>query len=459
MSTEEKAGRKHFAAGDSLTRFSSGSQFELCIDSAAEKHDWKPRVSESHKAVFPGTAIAFEDKYYEVVEIKIQKEEGVSRYCYYLNRWDERFPIRVQFRYSTEECRRLARKARKEARNRQFTALLLVLAPIVGLLPDADQRRIGSSYGITPTRFTFLSSIALLFPGGLALILLLVSMFVPAADAGITVPKSILLLGSYFFLESFLRIYSCMKLEEPMGSLLLSLPVEFFRAIRRTFDPTYQQMRFERMEVKHSRSHPLLNASDQVMEVSGENHDLEIISLLPKPSWTLLTGVNYQGVWYGPVDFQKMQEGETVRYKFLLKKAPEGFVFRTICNYTPEDVRQLYLQQRRRDLGTWVETFAPFWGLLDRGDQTRLKELYDFDGLKYSRWTFLALGALGLTNLIASLANLTAGIGTELDVLLLFPSGYFLLESYTRWKDWKVGQPSGSILGILFRPLAKRLLE
>ncbi|HJZ10720.1 MAG TPA: hypothetical protein VJ521_01125, partial [Acidobacteriota bacterium] len=159
------------------------------------------------------------------------------------------------------------------------------------------------------------------------------------------------------------------------------------------------------------------------------------------------------------IDFQKLRDGKTVKHKILLKKAPEHFVFRTTCMYTPEDVRLLYQQLRRRDLSTWVDTFSLFWGLLDRDDQKRLQELYNFDSLKYTRWTFLALGLLALINLIASTANLASGIGTRLDAVLMIPAGYLLLESYTRWKDWKSGQPSGSILGFLFRPFALRLLQ
>jgi hypothetical protein len=172
-----------------------------------------------------------------------------------------------------------------------------------------------------------------------------------------------------------------------------------------------------------------------------------------------MTGIRYNGIWYGPIDFQTIRDGKTANYKILLKKAAEHFVFRTTCMYTPEDVRLLYEKIRRRDLSTWVDTFSPLWGLLDREDQKRFKELYDFDALKYTRWTFLAIGLLALVNLIASAANLASGIGTRLDAVLMIPSGYLLLESYTRWKDWKSGQPSGSILGFLFRPFAARLLQ
>ena len=236
-----------------------------------------------------------------------------------------------------------------------------------------------------------------------------------------------------------------------MGSLLVFFPVELFRAVRRTMDPAYRQKTLEKTLFR--------KACDEVREVSGPHHDLEVVSLLAKPHWNTLTGILYRGNWYGLIESQVVRENQTVRHRFLLRKAPEGTFFRTTCNYSPDEVRVLYERERRRDLGTWVQTFAPFWGLLKSEDQKRLEELYDFDSIKFSRLTILALGFLAFLNLVASVFNMANGLGTPADSILMFPSGYLLLESYFRWKDVKTGEPKGSVLGILVRPFASRLLE
>jgi hypothetical protein len=110
-------------------------------------------------------------------------------------------------------------------------------------------------------------------------------------------------------------------------------------------------------------------------------------------------------------------------------------------------------------MSTWVDTFSLFWGLLSRADQERLQQMYGFDSLKYTRWTFLALGLTGFLNLIASIASFYGGIANISDGLWAAVSVYLLAESYQRREKWKSGFVSGSILGILFRPLASPLFK
>ena len=74
--------RKYFAAGDYVTRFSAGSPQEIIIDSPREKPNWKERSpGGAVSSVFPGTAILFEERYYELIRIVKQPGEK-PRYLY-----------------------------------------------------------------------------------------------------------------------------------------------------------------------------------------------------------------------------------------------------------------------------------------------------------------------------------------------------------------------------------------
>ena len=445
--------RRHFAEGDYVTRYGPGSEYAIEIDSRFEKTGWKPRRTpvDFSSAVFPGSAVQFEQQLYEVVQVMHQPQ----RVHYYLREWDTRFPVRVQYHYTAEECAKLEAQRKQQKLQTKTTLLIHLLTPIVGLLPASDQKRIGNRYGVSSSSLTALSAVSVFLPASLASLSLILKS-VGSDPLGPAVLHDFYKFGPYFFCESIVRIFNAAYLEEPMGSLPVYFVIEMYRAIRRNFDPDFQQRRFEKMETGHKQ---LVKAVDEVHEMEGKDFDLEIISILPKPHWSPLTGIRYKGTWYGYLDSEKVGKAESLKYRFRLKRAPEGMVFRTFLEYTPEEVQELYRQQKRRDAGTWITTFSPFWGLLDTPDQKRLQEIYGFEAMRFTWWTILALGLLGFFNFLASVLNLAAHMGTPGDVLWLIASAYLLLETYLRWNKFKQGEPSGSVLGILFQPFARRLLE
>jgi len=438
--------RKHFADGDFLTRFPASESYTFLIESRYPKPGWKPRLtSEDGKVTFPGSAVLFEGEYHEVRRFESEPDLQL----YYLTRWESRFPIRVQFAYTVEECRRLARERKAEQAHRTQTLWIKLLSPILGLLPASDQVRLQNRYGISAVTMTTLSVAILMLAGLFSLIMMLAAMF---GGGG---ARSIHLVGCYFLLESMVRAIESLWLEEPAGSLPVYLAIEIARALRRRFDPAYQQRSFERMEsTRHQDEY--LNAMDGVAAVSGQDHDLEVISDLPKPHWSVSTGIHYQGTWYGLIDSGKIVQEEMIRYRFLLKKAPEGTVFRATIDYAPDEIRKLYRDARHRDLSTWVETFCLFWGLLPEEDQRYLQQQYDFDALKYTKWSTIALGCFGAGSLIAAFISVISKFSVGTELLWFLISGYLLLESITRWQDVKKGVPTGSVLGIPLRPFAER---
>lgn len=446
-----------FAAGDYLVRYPAGSEFDLEIESPMQKPGWQARqVSGPQNLVFPGSTVEFEGAIFEIARME-SKTGSVPGVRYFLKPWEERFPIRVQFHYTKEECERLALSLRKRKQANRINVTILLLAPLFGLLPAEDQSRLEKEYGVSALRLTFLSALILLIYGGAGVISVLVSQFGQVYETSIPGNLTLQITGGYFFLESLMRLYSCMVQEEPMGTLPVFLVIGTYRMIRRFMDPAVRKQEVE-AQWKGPASF-YLTSRDRVSEVSNTDYDLEVFSNLPKPHWNMLTGIIYNEIWYGLIDSQAIREEQATRYRFRLKKAPQGSVFRSTTHYTPEEVSRLYKEERRRELGVWVKTFAPFWGLLDEAEQERLEELYEFDTLKFTHVSLIAIALLAFFNLLASIANILSGIGTPVDFVLLLLSGYLLVESYQRREKWKAGKPSGSALAVFLRPFSSKLLR
>lgn len=405
-------------------------------------------LSQDGKTTFPGSAILFEDRHYEMI---LEEEDGAGRHLYYLNPWEDRFPIRLQFHYTREECLRLVRQRKDERTQRQQTFVIKLLLPLFGLLPASDQIRLQNRYGINAGTMTTLSALMLFAVGGYCVIMGISSMLTGGGSR-------LHLAGSYFLGESLIRLLESVKLDTPSGCFLVTFPLEIIRALKRQFDPSYRQSSLERIE--SSRFHDeYMNAMDQVTKVSGQKHDLEIVSDLPKPHWSTLIGISFENTWYGLIESTKMHEKDKTRYRFFLKKAPEGTVFRSTVEYTPDEIRRLYLEKRHQDLSTWVDTFCLLWGLLPEEDQRYLQKHYDFDAMKYSKWTTIALGFFGVGSFVASSISLASGFSVGTETLWFLFSSYLSLETFVRWTEFKKGNPSGSILGLLFRPFAARFKE
>jgi hypothetical protein len=447
MQNPSKLDRKHFFVGDFLTRLPSPGPYALLIDSPIPKPGWKQRMlSQDAKTTFPGSAVLFEDRHYEMV---LEEEDGTGRHLYYLNPWDERFPIRIQFAYTREECLRWMRERKNERIQQQQTIAIKLLLPFFGLLPASDQVMLQNRYGVNATTMTTSSALILFVVGGYSIIMG-VSRMMTGGAAG-----PFYLAGGYFLGESLFRILESVKAEEPSGSFPVTFPIEIVRAVKRQFDPAYRQQSLEQIESPRFRDQ-YLSAMDQVTEVAGQGHDLEIVSDLPKPHWNTLTGIAYENTWYGLIESTKIHEADKTRHRFFLKKAPEGTVFRSTLEYSPDEIRRLYLEKRHLDLSTWVDTFCLLWGLLPEEDQRYLQKHYGFDAMKYTKWTTIGLGLFGVGSLVASSISMATGFSVGTEALWFLVSSYLSLETFVRWTEFKKGNPSGSILGLLFRPFAAR---
>jgi hypothetical protein len=118
------------------------------------------------------------------------------------------------------------------------------------------------------------------------------------------------------------------------------------------------------------------------------------------------------------------------------------------------DERQELLDRKR----TWVETLAPFWGLLDAATQQRLAELYEFDAPRHTGWSALGVGLFAIFDGVLAFHYLGSRQGGPGDFLMLLAAAYLVWESLVRMKRSRSGEPAGSVLGWILKPLARRLL-
>ncbi len=195
------------------------------------------RAKDGIHAEFPGTAVLWDEQYYEVVSAEPMPAGGVR---YVLERWREEHTIRVFDLYSAESEARLladhlaARKQRRSTFGAQCAGVLL------GNLPADVQQRIANDLGVSPFAMTVLSTIPSVILAGTC-VYLRVGMLL--GDDGTAVPFWLFVLALLWFAESLLRFYVAMSQNRGAGSLAGAIvhaifrPREAVRDARGTFQP------------------------------------------------------------------------------------------------------------------------------------------------------------------------------------------------------------------------------
>lgn len=111
-----------------------------------------------------------------------------------------------------------------------------------------------------------------------------------------------------------------------------------------------------------------------------------------------------------------------------------------------------------RDALDRFRMLEPLLALLTRPEQDLLARRFGFEPIRWGKFTTGVLLLVAGGNAAVSLMNLAAGAFGTADSLWLPIGGLLTLEQIRRWRRLKAGIPSGSVLGALVRPLAKRLL-
>lgn len=187
---------------------------------------WTPRSPKTPtSAEYPGTAVLWDEQYYEVVEATAVPAGGVR---YVLMQWRDDHTIRTFESYDAQsEALRMADHER--ARRQQRAGFLASLSGILlGFLPARVQMHLENELGVRATRMTLLSC---------ALVITLVGICIYAqVDAGLRhaqspVPMLLWAILGILELESVIRFFVVMSQGRPMGSILGSIAYAIYRPL------------------------------------------------------------------------------------------------------------------------------------------------------------------------------------------------------------------------------------
>lgn len=187
---------------------------------------WTARVAKTGtSAEYPGTAVLWDDAYFEVVEA-VAADGGRVRYV--LAPWRDDHTIRTFEVYDEEtEARRVAdhQLAQKQQR---ASAVSRWSSMILGHLPGVVQHHLENELGLFPARMTMFSAIppAIVFTVCLGI----------AADAMMKqepppIATPLLLFCGLWFLESFIRFFLAMTQQRGFGSIEGTVGYLLFRAL------------------------------------------------------------------------------------------------------------------------------------------------------------------------------------------------------------------------------------
>jgi len=176
---------------------------------------WQGRTAKTPvRAAHPGTAVAWEERVYEVREAEPLESGG---YRYRLAPWEDGQAIR-RFEHYDEESERGRAASREDAaaavRKRRLSILL---APLAGLLPGSVQKGMERAFDAPAIAMTVASALPLFVVGFLGMFGHVLGMAGGRLDwPGWLAPP--LPIALYLFGESALRLASAIAGGEPMGS-------------------------------------------------------------------------------------------------------------------------------------------------------------------------------------------------------------------------------------------------
>ena len=185
---------------------------------------WNARVAKTlTSAEFPGTAILWEEQYFEVVAIDAHPAGGVQ---YTLERWRDNNAMRVSDRYdeASEAARVEESRARTLRETQRKSANLLAL--LTGHLPAIVQNRIANELGVLPVRITIMSIVGV-YAAVAAVVLLAVSRLM--AHEGL--PPALVLVAGFLTIENTIRWLIVWTQGRPIGSVVGWIAYAIYYAI------------------------------------------------------------------------------------------------------------------------------------------------------------------------------------------------------------------------------------
>lgn len=160
---------------------------------------WTPRAPKTlTTAEFPGTAVLWDERYFEVVDAEAMAQGGVK---YVLEPWREMHIMRTTDRYDEErEAERLREWRAGFSRERKRKSVN-ALALLTGHFPSIVQEELGREIGVIPRRLTLIS-----VAGVYAVIIVLVLWIVGGVMEQRPRPLPVYIVTGYLFVETSFRL-------------------------------------------------------------------------------------------------------------------------------------------------------------------------------------------------------------------------------------------------------------
>jgi hypothetical protein len=175
---------------------------------------WTPRTPKSlTQSEFPGTAVLWDELYFEVVDVEPLPQGGVR---YLLAPWAEHHAMRITDRYDaeSEEARIAAYRSELAREKRRKSANLFGI--FTGHLPQVVQDHLGRELGINPARLTMLSAAVLFITCGPFVFFNFAKL---VGGEQLPVPFFLFVLMAWWTVESVLRFNVAFVMSRSVGSL------------------------------------------------------------------------------------------------------------------------------------------------------------------------------------------------------------------------------------------------
>ncbi len=378
---------------------------------------FRPRLEgDIRRPGHPGTAVRMDEDIYEVVAA----ERAGNEWVYRLEPWPDGHIIRAFVEWGEDSAREFTAGLREERSRGQKNFWTWTAQAVLGFLPAENQARISEARGMDPARATFWSAaLESLASIPFAFMFLIETFAGGVAGASRSVPAWVGLLAAVALGDGLFRLVAVISVGEPVGSLFLV----FLRFRLRSEAPPH-------------------DAGDEVLETEEA---LSIVSPVPKAWWERAGGVIYKGEPYILAGWDRQAN----RYCYRFRGGGAGFPV-----LDPE------LEKVRNRSSDRSYVFAILWGFLPRDLQGAL----EFYGRYRPRPNVLI--SIGLTALVAmafvgpGLRNLSRGVFEPGSLAFLAVALFLFAECATRLlRLLTEGRASGSVLGLLVRPLYDRAFK
>ena len=193
--------------GSDRVRSSGG---KLILHSTISK-GWTPRTPKSGThSEFPGTAVYWDDQYFEVLAAEGLPGGGVR---YVLAPWSDSHTIRTFVGYDADSEARLVADQELARKQRAQSGTAGFLSMVLGHLPSNVQNHLGNELGVMPARMTLLSIIPAVALSGIC-----IWIFIDRYMAHLPAPVILLLFAIATMFETIFRIIVVLSQNRAVGS-------------------------------------------------------------------------------------------------------------------------------------------------------------------------------------------------------------------------------------------------